>query len=196
MAPIDPKVIPIKLDDDGVGRSVTAFLRADGYTAIPVGASASASNPARYPNKRSELWFQLADKAKEGLVCLARLDAGTLQRLKMQAMAVEWTVDVSGRRVVEKKDRTKAKIGRSPDDMDALNLAYLTWPNPFEQIIAAQKRKENADDTPKTWAELYDFHVRGMSNQERRGVRGLGGGYGGWRSRAEERGLFGRGRHR
>jgi hypothetical protein len=28
-----------------------------------------------------------------------------------------------------------------------------------------------------------------MSNQERRGVRGLGGGYGGWRSRAEEKGL-------
>jgi hypothetical protein len=195
MPPVDPKRIPIKLDDDGVGRSVTAFLRADGYTAIPVGASTSATNPTRYPNKRSELWFQSADKAKEGLVCLARLDAATLQRLKMQATAVEWTVDVAGRRVVEKKDRTKEKIGRSPDDMDAVNLAYLSWPNPFERMIAEQKRNEAADNTPKTWADWYDFHTGGISNQERRNMYGCAGRQGHW-GHADEIGLYGRGRRR
>jgi hypothetical protein len=33
-------------------------------------------------------------------------------------------LDSTGRRVVESKERTKARLGRSPDDMDALNLAY------------------------------------------------------------------------
>ena len=37
------------------------------------------------------------------------------------------------RRVVEKKEETKKRLGRSPDDMDALNLAYyeLGWEAPY-----------------------------------------------------------------
>ena len=45
--------------------------------------------------------------------------------MKLQALAPKWKLDSAGRRVVEPKDVTKEKIGRSPDDMDAVNLAYL-----------------------------------------------------------------------
>jgi hypothetical protein len=38
---------------------------------------------------------------------------------------VAWWLDDAGRRVVERKDATRAKLGRSPDDADALLLAYL-----------------------------------------------------------------------
>jgi hypothetical protein len=40
-------------------------------------------------------------------------------------LAPAWDVDTAGRRAVEPKDVTKEKIGRSPDDADAVNLAYL-----------------------------------------------------------------------
>jgi hypothetical protein len=36
-----------------------------------------------------------------------------------------WDLDPAGRRKVEPKEETKEKIGRSPDDADALLLAYL-----------------------------------------------------------------------
>jgi hypothetical protein len=34
-------------------------------------------------------------------------------------------MDGAGRRCVEEKDKTKEKLGRSPDDADATNLAFL-----------------------------------------------------------------------
>ena len=52
-------------------------------------------------------------------------DRTTLARLRQQLLAPAWEVDSAGRRAVEKKDETKDKIGRSPDDADAFNLAYL-----------------------------------------------------------------------
>jgi hypothetical protein len=55
---------------------------------------------------------------------LARLDADTRRELRRQALAPTWEPDNRGRRVVEVKDKTKKRIKRSPDDMDALNLAY------------------------------------------------------------------------
>jgi hypothetical protein len=39
-------------------------------------------------------------------------------------LAPTWRLDSQGRRVVEAKERTKSRLSRSPDDMDALNLAY------------------------------------------------------------------------
>ena len=35
-----------------------------------------------------------------------------------------WKLDSQGRRVMESKDDTKKRLKRSPDDMDAANLAY------------------------------------------------------------------------
>jgi hypothetical protein len=41
-------------------------------------------------------------------------------------MAPTWKLDAEGRRVVEPKDKIKERLGRSPDGLDALNLAYYT----------------------------------------------------------------------
>jgi hypothetical protein len=53
------------------------------------------------------------------------LPAEVRQTLKQQALAITWKVDGQGRCQVEKKEETKKRLSRSPDDMDALNLAYL-----------------------------------------------------------------------
>jgi hypothetical protein len=44
--------------------------------------------------------------------------------LRLEAMSPTYKLDEHGRRVVEKKKDTKDRLGRSPDNMDALNLAY------------------------------------------------------------------------
>jgi hypothetical protein len=125
VAKLDPKLMPVKIDDDGVGGGVVD--QAEDFGFVPISAASSASYVDDYPNKRSELWFGTAERAKMGLVSIARLPRDIQHRLKQQAMAPVWKLDAAGRRVVEPKADTKKKIGRSPDSMDAMNLAYLPW---------------------------------------------------------------------
>lgn len=129
--------IPIKVDDDGVGGGVVDQLFEAGYNVTPVRAGTIAGDPSRYPNKRSELWFNTARRALESGIAFSsigsdgiarcRLDNETVQRIKLQAVAPTWKMDSVGRRVVEAKADTKKRLGRSPDDMDAMNLAYYEF---------------------------------------------------------------------
>jgi hypothetical protein len=123
--PVLPTEIPVKIDDDGTGGAVGAFLGQAGHQVFMVGAGCAATDETRYPRRRDELWFQVAEKARRGLVNLAGLDKASLGRLRQQLLAPAWAFDLAGRRVVERKEDTKEKIGRSPDDADAMNLAYL-----------------------------------------------------------------------
>jgi len=45
-----------------------------------------------------------------------------------QLIAPRWRPDSAGRIQVEKKDETKKRLGRSPDDADALLLAFYKPP--------------------------------------------------------------------
>ncbi len=143
--PVEAQEIPIKIDDDGTGGAVGAFLGEAGYTVYMIGAGCSASDDTRYPRKRDELWFQSAERARRGLVQLSALDRPARGRLRQQLLAPAWEFDAAGRRCVERKEDTKEKIGRSPDDADALALAYLgnVVPPPVESI--EQKRSGVGD---------------------------------------------------
>lgn len=123
---IDGRRMQWKVDDDGVGGGVVD--QADGYWFEPVGAGARAVEAEDYPNRRSELWFVTADLARHRRISFARLAPADQRELRRQAMAPTWKVDNQGRRVVEPKEQTKKRLGRSPDDMDAVNLAYAFVP--------------------------------------------------------------------
>jgi hypothetical protein len=114
--------IAVKVDDDGVGGGVVD--QKGDYNFIPVKGSSVAIDPEGYPNRRSELWFTVAERADEGNLSLIRLPEEVRREMRRQAMAPTWKLDSAGRRVVESKDETKKRIKRSPDDLDALNLAY------------------------------------------------------------------------
>jgi hypothetical protein len=118
----DPRTLAVKVDDDGVGGGVTD-QRGD-YNFIPVSGASNAIVKSDYPNKRSELWFTVAKRADEGRLDLSRLSVQSRNLLRRQVMSPTWKLDSEGRRVVEPKADTKKRIGRSPDDADALNLAF------------------------------------------------------------------------
>lgn len=122
--PLTAHEIPIKLDDAPVGYGVSDILIRDGYNVIGITAGSDANRDEYYPNRRSELWFDTVDRARTGGLDLHLLPQMTRLKLKMQALGPVWAPDGRGRRVVEKKLLTKERIGRSPDDMDAVNLAY------------------------------------------------------------------------
>lgn len=125
----DPKTILITIDDDGVGGGVVD--QAGGYNFVGLSAGSRAHEQEDYPNQRSELWFVTSGRAQEGRIDVSRLDKETRLLLKRQFMAPKWKLDSQGRRVVEPKDDTKKRIGRSPDDADAFNLAFATPPPPM-----------------------------------------------------------------
>lgn len=123
----DPKKIPIKVDADGMGGMGVVDWGGE-FNFIGVSAAEAAHDQDGYPNRRSELWFALAEIARRGLLSLARLPKNVRDELKRQAMSPKYKLDKHGRRVVESKDETKAEIKRSPDDMDGMNLAYYVPP--------------------------------------------------------------------
>jgi hypothetical protein len=131
--PVAPERIAVKVDDDGVGGGVVD--QRGNFHFLPVSAAAAATRPDDFPNRRSELWFVVAERARHGRLSLARLPRDLRQRLRIQALAPEYVVDGAGRRVVEPKHDTKQKLGRSPDEMDALNLAYFEMPATVPVIV-------------------------------------------------------------
>jgi hypothetical protein len=122
--PIRPEQIQIKIDDDGTGNAVAALLKREGFRTTLVSAATAALRPDLYPRRRDEIWFTVSEKAKAGLIYLGLLDRPTLARLRTQLLAPTWDLEAAGRRKVEPKDVTKAKIGRSPDDADSFNLSH------------------------------------------------------------------------
>lgn len=120
----EPTAVLVAIDDDGVGGGVTD--NKGEYNFQPVSGAETPNDADDYPNRRSELWFVVAERALDGRLSLARLDADSRREMRRQAMAPTWKLDAQGRRVVEPKDKTKERIKRSPDDIDAMNLAYST----------------------------------------------------------------------
>jgi hypothetical protein len=130
-ARLDPKAarvgreaVVFNVDTGGIGGDLPVRMREQRLTVRPVNAGTPARNQAEYLNRRSELWFDAAERAATGKMSLAALPADQRKKLRQQALAPRWALNAAGQRVVEPKEKTKEKLGRSPYDLDALNLAY------------------------------------------------------------------------
>jgi hypothetical protein len=88
-----------------------------------------------------------AQKAREGKVHLGWLPIGTQRRLKQQLLAPEWELNGIGQRVVEEKKVTKAKIGRSPDLADSLNLCFYNVVASVPTVLHLPERQR-----PQPWS--------------------------------------------
>lgn len=128
----NPQDVTCRIDD--VQGAVVDL--AEGFTFASVNSSSRALDEERFPNTRSELWFAASGRAAEGRMDLSRLNETSRNLLRAQAMAPTWKVDAQGRRVVEAKSDTKKRLGRSPDDMDALNLAFYAGSDWKEAVEA------------------------------------------------------------
>ena len=141
-APVRPQDIPVHYDADGRGGALASH-KGD-YKFVPVHASSAARAAGKFPNRRSELWFGTVMLARAGQVNLSRLGRDSQNRLRQEAMSPRWKLDAAGRQVVEKKDETKRRLKKSPDGMDAVNLAYVRpggWQAPSSAPAPAAERK-------------------------------------------------------
>lgn len=116
----------IVVDEIGIGGGIIDQLREQhDYRVIAYNASAAPAeaNENEYPNARSELWFEFAHD------WLPVLDLDPDDQLAADLLGPEYVIDSKGRRVVEKKEETKKRLGRSPDRADAVMMAYCRAAN-------------------------------------------------------------------
>jgi len=163
---IGEKDVQINIEDDATGRGVQSLLRLTGHKVYPVNAGGHPIREELYPNRRSELWFMARDLARKGLLNLALLDQGSRQRLRQQLTVPKWQPDAKGKRVVESKDDTKKKMGRSPDDADAMNICYYT---------AADTKVVVIPKPPPPPAPVPHMYPGVRAWAEKRGLFGMGG---------------------
>jgi len=119
----------VKVDSIGIGFGVIGELRnmagnklhSAHITAVNV--AEKSSEPDKFINLRAELWWQLGRGLSErhgwDLSTMDNADATVAQLLEPR-----WEIDAQGRIKVEKKDDVRARLGRSPDNADALLLAF------------------------------------------------------------------------
>lgn len=118
------KKIAIKIDvTGGLGAGPYDHLKAEGYSVVAVNSSEKAKNEEQFKNKRSELWFDVRERAREKRLDLSRLPKELRGKLIRELSAPKYKVK-SGKKVVEEKADIKKRLGYSPDLADGLNLAF------------------------------------------------------------------------
>jgi hypothetical protein len=90
-----------------------------------VNVGASPRDKARFAKLRDELWWVAGrELIQSGAMDLTDLDETTIGQL----ISPRYSIDAGGRVKIEAKADTRKRIGRSPDDADALLLAYYQGP--------------------------------------------------------------------
>jgi hypothetical protein len=119
----------VAVDSIGIGHGVVGELRnlrelgAHKAKIHAVNVSEKAKDPLKYYNLRSQLWWECgrvsAEQRTFDLSQMENADTTVAQLLEPQ-----YSHDIRGRIKVEAKDELKKRLGRSPDNADALLLAY------------------------------------------------------------------------
>lgn len=110
--------VRIVVDDTGVGGGVTDILRRNKWPVTAFNGGEQAFRPDQFPNRRSELWL-------EGAAQIEDLDLDPDDQLAADLTAPKYTYDLKQRKVVERKEETKKRLGRSPDRGDAVLLTLV-----------------------------------------------------------------------
>lgn len=130
----------VKVDVGGIGWGVVGYLRLardEGKHHADIHAvnfGSAALDPGRFPLLRDQLWWDLGRELTDD-VALDLSDAEEVDDLVAQLIAPKYRLDAHGRVKVEKKDETRKRIGRSPDDADSFLLTLYTPPVEVDELV-------------------------------------------------------------
>lgn len=120
----------VKIDVIGIGWGIAGWLEEKKEQGIHnaevtwVNVGERSSDPTRFPKLRDEIWWMGRELTQDAAWDLREIDDVTLGQL----VAPKYGIDASGRTKVEKKEETRERIGRSPDDADSLLMAFYDPP--------------------------------------------------------------------
>lgn len=112
------------VDGIGVGAGVADRLKEQGWTVTDYKGSERAVEPDRYANRRAETWYEGAEAMKE-------CDLDGDDTLAADLASARGGVNSRGQMIVEKKELTRKRLGRSPDRADAVLMTFAPAPKPY-----------------------------------------------------------------
>lgn len=121
----NPEVI--KVDEIGVGAGVVDRLSEEGFPVCGVNVGESAWDSEHFANRRSEIFWGLRERFKEGDISIPKEDG----LLADQLSALKFSYTPRGQvKIVSKEDMRKERQGNhhwtSPDRADALCLTFCS----------------------------------------------------------------------
>lgn len=121
----------VKIDSNGIGWGICGWVRKELRTAgvecavLPVNVGEGSQFPKRYVNLRAEMWWEIGrELSRHELWDLRAID----DECAVELETPKYLIKTGGRIQVEDKDEVKKRLGRSPDDADALLLAFYDPP--------------------------------------------------------------------
>jgi hypothetical protein len=136
----------VKVDVIGIGWGVCGRLKELGKQGthkariVGVNVGEASGDPTRFPRLRDQLWWETGRE----LIRTKGIDlSGVDDAVIAQLVAPRYAIDSSGRVKVEPKAETRLRLGRSPDDADALLLAFYV-PADHEPGLVTFARAETA----------------------------------------------------
>jgi len=133
----DAPAWPAVVDAIGIGAGVFDRLREQGAAAIGFVASERARRPDRFLNRRAEVFWELREAMREGLVDLDRAD----EELASQLGAIRFSEDSRGRIVIERKADMKKRGVSSPDRADALAMTFAVDAWRLVRVLSCEERQ-------------------------------------------------------
>jgi hypothetical protein len=126
-----------KIDAIGVGAGLLGELRnrADAKGCRMVGVKAS-NRPSKnqFANVRAEYWWMARELSEQQGWDLSNVDDDTVA----QMLNPRWMLNNAGKIQIEKKDDIRDRLGRSPDDAEALILAYFMPGDDLDEWFAVR----------------------------------------------------------
>jgi hypothetical protein len=127
----------------GYGSGVIDFLMQAGHSPQEIHFSGKAID-SRYFNKRSEMWFEMAEWVKRGGAL------PNIPSLLKELTAPTYTFQ-NGKFRVEEKDQIKKRLQFSPDLADALGLTFALPDMPASNSIQGIKQARQGNKASSDW---------------------------------------------
>jgi hypothetical protein len=124
----------IRGDDTGLGGGWTDRLREQQHRITAINFGAKATDDEKFANARSEMFWALRERFREGEIAIDPSDTKLLRDLSV----LKYKMTSKGQIKLEEKAEAKRRLGYSPDRADALALAAIAQPTAAQ--IAAGPR--------------------------------------------------------
>jgi hypothetical protein len=132
-----------KIDSIGVGAGLLGELRnrADAKGCRMVGVKAS-NKPSRseFANTRAEYWWMARTLSETGGWDLSQME--NADNTVAQLCNPRYSLNLAGKILIEKKEDIKERLGRSPDNAEALILAYFIPGHDLDEWFAVRNGRQ------------------------------------------------------
>lgn len=130
--------IPATIDSIGVGAGVLDRLRQIGDEVIGFQGSERAFDPAKYQNRRAEVYWQFRLNLEAGNIDLDRAD----EKLKSEITNIKFWINGAGQVCIESKEDMHKRGMKSPNRADACVYSTIHRASPADMKLMTNRRME------------------------------------------------------